>query len=292
MGHVTHLKWSRRNYEWVTSRTWMSHDIHRLAAWHHKSVFICILYKWLHKRIFICINKIVCFVKMCKCWHLYIKPPLHDPLLYASCLSHRPFLRNRKRANEWLCVWGRDKRLQSGACFLSRHIINEVWWKYKWITSQVWMSHVTHLKGSRRNYEWVTSRMWMSRDIHRLAAWHHKSIFICILYKWCILYKCHHKRILICINKNMSCVKMCKCWHLYIQPPLHVPLEYASFLSNRHFCCLWCSMCGLFAGRWILKVFSQVIRFFTWPERASFFLFGEFSSLVCIARHIQGGEDP
>ena len=32
---------------------------------------------------------------------------------------------------------------------------------YEWVTSHIWMSHVTHMNESRHTYEWVTSHIWM-----------------------------------------------------------------------------------------------------------------------------------
>jgi len=65
--------------------------------------------------------------------------------------------------------------------------MNESWHTYEWVTSHIWMSHVTHvneschtyrvmshiwmshvthINQSRHTYEWVMSNMWMSHTSH------------------------------------------------------------------------------------------------------------------------------
>ena len=41
--------------------------------------------------------------------------------------------------------------------------MNESWLVYECITSNIWMSHVAHMKESHHAYEWITSRLRMSQ---------------------------------------------------------------------------------------------------------------------------------
>jgi len=42
----------------------------------------------------------------------------------------------------------------------------------KWVTSHVWMGHVTHLNESCHTSEWVMSHIWLSLVTHMHESWH------------------------------------------------------------------------------------------------------------------------
>jgi len=50
--------------------------------------------------------------------------------------------------------------------------MNESYHTSKWVMSHIWMSHVTHLNESRHTSEWVTSHIWMSHVTHMNESYH------------------------------------------------------------------------------------------------------------------------
>jgi len=50
--------------------------------------------------------------------------------------------------------------------------MNESCHAYKWVMSQIWMSHVTHMNASCLTYEWIMSHIWMSQVTHMNESCH------------------------------------------------------------------------------------------------------------------------
>ena len=50
--------------------------------------------------------------------------------------------------------------------------VNESCHTYEWVTSSMWMSHVTHMKESCHTLWWVISSMWMSHVIYVSESCH------------------------------------------------------------------------------------------------------------------------
>jgi len=43
---------------------------------------------------------------------------------------------------------------------------------YDWVTSHIWMSHITHMNESHHTYEWVTSQIWINHGTHMNESRH------------------------------------------------------------------------------------------------------------------------
>ena len=67
-----------------------------------------------------------------------------------------------------LCI-----RLQKGHCnAICVTRMNESCHTYKYVMSDIWMSHVTHMNESWQTYESVMAHIWMSHGAHMNESWH------------------------------------------------------------------------------------------------------------------------
>jgi len=74
------------------------------------------------------------------------------------------------KTHEWVssCIKRHIARMNTSS--LAR--MNESCRTYEWVTSHVWMSHVTHTSKWCRTYEWGVSHIWMRHVANMNKSWH------------------------------------------------------------------------------------------------------------------------
>ena len=87
---------------------------------------------------------------------------------------------------------------------------------HEWVTSHIWMSHVTHMNESWHTYEWVMSHIWMRHRTHMNESWHTWHSHVETRSTWCA-----------CV---LQCFALC-C------SVLHCVAVYCSVLQNVAVCC-------------------------------------------------------
>ena len=89
--------------------------------------------------------------------------------------------------NKWVtnCTLNESRTPLMNETSITLHITLEIQrhlsCSYEWVTSHIWMSHVTCINESCHTYEWVMSLMshiWMSHVTHMNESWHTHEWFM------------------------------------------------------------------------------------------------------------------
>jgi len=132
MRHVTHMNEPCHPYEWVMSHTWV-----RAHIWIDRVTHIC--HTWMSHVSFMC-----------------------GKYEWQDSLPHN-YLRGRNDSSISV-TWLID------VCDMTHAYLRLVW--CDWVTSHIWMRHVTHMNGSCHTYEWVRAHICTNRATRMNVSCH------------------------------------------------------------------------------------------------------------------------
>jgi len=93
---------------------------------------------------------------------------------------------------------------------------------YGWVTSRIWMSHVTHMDESCHAYGWVMSRIWMSHVTHMDESRHANR---CIMSRIWMSYVTHLTALVMCHvthTEESWCTHVWVMWCIWISHVTHL----------------------------------------------------------------------
>jgi len=152
MSHVsTHMNQSRHKHKWVMSHIWISHATH--------------IYEWVLSP-HIWISHVTNINESC---HIYewVMPHTwmgHVTHMNASCAQKCQGISSRKKHINEAC-------LHTYQWVMSHMWMNHVF-THEWITSRASLGHVTYMNESCHTFEWVMSQTWMSCHTYGCVALH------------------------------------------------------------------------------------------------------------------------
>ena len=145
--------------------------------------FLCVVCAW--TRVCVCVRVCACVcvvVCVCVCVWLgrYVKTSFVE--LLDEDAEANPFV-GVQVVNEsrLICGWVTSHMWMSHVTHVNRswHTYAWVTCAYEWVNADIWMGHVTHVNGSRDTCEWVTSHMWIDHGTHmreshaHMNEWYH-----------------------------------------------------------------------------------------------------------------------
>jgi len=82
--------------------------------------------------------------------------------------------------------------------------INESLHTYEWVMLHIWMSHVTNMNQSCHTYEWFTSHIWMRHVTHMHDSRHTYELFMSLMWMSHVNESCYSYEWILCHTYRFS----------------------------------------------------------------------------------------